>query len=64
MKKLITILSFAIYTIGQAQTKANEDALVVPELEVDTNGVLKIIPSKTSSKSDFDFFMYPTGSRT
>lgn len=34
----------------------NQDSLEIPEIKFDTNGNLIIIPSATSSKSDFDFF--------
>jgi hypothetical protein len=56
MKNLTTILLLAICITGQSQIKEKTDTLTVPNLFFDTNGALKIVPSKTSSKNDFDFF--------
>jgi len=58
MKYLMTILLFPICMIGQSQKKflTAKDTLVVPKLDFATNGELKIMASKESSKHDFDFF--------
>src|SRR5882672_1074658 len=58
MKILLTILSFSLFINAQSQINktTNKDTIVVPKLVFDTSGLLKIIPQKTSSKNDFDFF--------
>jgi hypothetical protein len=56
MKYFTSVILLAICTTSQAQLNANADTLAVPDLIFDKDAVLRIIPSKTSSKNDFDFF--------
>jgi len=56
MRTILTILFIASIDAGYSQTTLKNDLVFVPKLEFDSSGVLKIIPSKTSSKKDFDFF--------
>jgi hypothetical protein len=55
MKYLITIILFAVSSIGKSQNKS--DTLRVPKLIFDSTGNLKITASATSAKNDFDFFV-------
>lgn len=55
MKKLIYI-SFLFTNLINAQ-KMNSQSLLIPKITVDDSGNLIIVPSKTSSKNDFDFFL-------
>jgi len=53
MRTILTILFIASIDAGYSQTTLKNDLVFVPKLEFDSSGVLKIIPSKTSSKKDF-----------
>ena len=56
MKYIMTILQFAVCYCGQSQNAGIKDTLVIPKLNFDSAGELKIVPSATSSNKDFDFF--------
>jgi hypothetical protein len=58
MKYLMTILLFAICSIGQSQKiLTNDETLPIPKLNFGTNGELKISASTSSSQNDFDFLV-------
>jgi len=52
---IVILLVSAVTTVGLSQIK-NADTLRVPQLTFDSNHVLVISPSKTSSQVDFNFF--------
>jgi len=55
MKYLMMSLLLVLCIIAKAQK--NNDELPVPKLVFDSKGDLIILPSSTSSKNDFDFFI-------
>jgi len=55
MKCSITILLLAVFYIGNSQIR--NDMLLVPKLTFDSTENLTIIPSATSAKTDFYFFV-------
>jgi hypothetical protein len=59
MKYVITILLFAICSIGLAQDTilTADPALPIPKVNFDEKGELKITASATSSPNDFDFLV-------
>lgn len=57
MKNVITLFLLTICMVGQSQKKflTNDTTLVMPQLNFDSNGDLKITASPTSSQNDFNF---------
>jgi hypothetical protein len=59
MKYLITILLFALFSIGRAEETVltADPTLLIPKINFDEKGELKIAASATSSPNDFDFLV-------